>query len=189
MKPTVKAALIFAAIYVAFKIVLFQSNLQNDLDFKVAAIFLNTLLLLMATFLGLIWSKKSEKNMASVFVHDIKIALQGAMVYAMFVGVFTYVYYEYIDSNYMEDRIEQYMAAAESYKVDDIDRNLYPEEWTDAAIKADIIEKERDASTQITTPAKLSAITLMGLFALGAFYAFVITIIYRKLFARYQAAP
>ena len=183
MKPTVKAALIFVAIYVAIKIVLFQSNLQHDDNWSMLGIFANMLFILLASFLGMVWHKRSEQNMESIFLSDMKIAMQGAMTYALLIGLFTYSYYSFIDTGHMDVRIDKIMTGFEDFDAS----TLTPEQNPTGLTTEQWIQKERDAAKDFYSPWLQSAITTLGLFVLGMIYALIITILYRRVFSKMQS--
>ncbi len=190
MKPTVKTALIFVAIYIAIKILIFKSDLQHDESWSMAGTYANMLFILLSSFIGLSWYKKTDKYAKSSFGADLKIAMQGALVYTILVGSFTYVYYNNIDTEFTQVKIDNYMAGMNSFEITEEDRILFPPEFTDAQIKEDIIEREREsAEERMFTPGSISGITTVGLFILGAIYALIVTLVYRKFFTPTRPGP
>ncbi len=99
MKPTVKFGLIFAAIWIGFKLILFSTLTGPDRYNLQPAILANILCLLLAITLGLYFHKRNATEQSNA-LGDIKSAMGAGMIYTMIVTVFLYFYYSKIDPEY-----------------------------------------------------------------------------------------
>ena len=171
MKATLKYALIFSFISIVAKIVLWQTGLlenETTLTFKVYI-----LALLLSIFLGLNETKEKEQTEAATFGEDFKIALRSVVLYAIIMSFFTYIFYKFIDWEYMYDRIAERMVAAESFELT-AEANVHNKS------REDFLEGERKFAEFAFSAHWYSTITLAGFMIIGSISAGIITVFVNK---------
>ncbi len=181
MKPTVKFGLIFAAIWIGFKLVLFSTLTGPDRYNLQPAILTNILCLLLAITLGLYFHKRKATEQSNA-LGDIKSAMGAGMVYTIIVTFFLYFYYSKIDPEY-----NQHQRSEAAMQVDKMLQD--PEEFkklkasnadfevmSKAEIRASLLtNQEALYSTQAVT-----TISLLGMLMLATVNSILITIVMRR---------
>src|SRR5690554_2615762 len=105
MKPTLKIGLIFAAVWIALKLLFWQLGIFQE-SIHITGL-INTLFLLLAIALGLYFQKKKEGLSNGTALTDVKNALQSGVLYTVIVSVFLYFYYDSINPEFTENRINE----------------------------------------------------------------------------------
>ena len=108
MKPSVKVALVCSLISIGITLVFFYSG-KSDVWFAKGAL-VNLFLLISAIGVGVFLYKKSEGFSEKGFVDDLKMAMQGGIVFTIMVSGFTYFYYSKIEVNLLEDFRQEKLA-------------------------------------------------------------------------------
>lgn len=182
MKPTVRVALIFVACYMAVKIGVFAAGVQHEDIGSILPIFGNMLFILLAVFFGLRVAKKEDAGKPTIFLHDMKMAMQSAVTYTLLIGIFSYCYYRFIDVDFMNVKIDEFMANGEGFDA----ATLSPEQNPQGFTTEEIIEKERDAAAGFYNSAMQSSLTTLGTFLLGGLYSLIVVLFYRKVLTRFE---
>lgn len=181
MKPTVKFGLIFAAIWIGFKLVLFSTLTGPDRYNLQPAILTNILCLLLAITLGLYFHKRKATEQSNA-LGDIKSAMGAGMIYTMIVTVFMYFYYSKIDPEYIEHQrseaamqLEKLLNDPEEFKKMKESNGDF-EVMSKDEIRASLItNQEAMYSTQAVT-----TIGLLGMLMLATVNSILISIVMRR---------
>ena len=181
MKPTVKFGLIFAAIWIGFKLVLFSTLTGPDRYNLQPAILANILCLLLAITLGLYFHKRNATEQSNA-LGDIKSAMGAGMVYTMIVTVFLYFYYSKIDPEYNQHQrseaamqLEKMLNDPEEFKKLKGSNGDF-EVMSKDEIRASLItNQEAMYSTQAVT-----TIGLLGMLMLATVNSILISIVMRR---------
>ncbi len=183
MKATTKYALVFASLWIILKIVLFQ--LQLGQDSFIIGIFANLLFILLAIFLSLIELGK-QRNQPVSFLTDVKASAQSAMVYAVVIAAFIFVYNSYIDPGFGEARVAS-IIEFEMAKVEDWDniKSTLPADFQNMT-KEEYAAKTREHFEKQYAPIRQATMSLLGLVVTGLLYAFLITFLYRKVWSKFR---
>jgi hypothetical protein len=182
MKPGVKYGLIFSAIWVIYKIVLFQLDLgQHELIYGV---FGNLLLILLAIFFTVYEvTQKREKESPMGFLSDVKNGMQSVGVYSLVVIGFVLVQYTIIEPDYLENRVNAIMAEAE--------KQDYEEEQRKNSMLKDVsrqeyLEKARKDHEAINSLKVIVPFYLIGMMFIGMLYSFIVTLLNRRVWSHFQ---
>ena len=181
MKPTVKFGLIFAAIWIGFKLVLFSTLTGPDRYNLQPAILANILCLLLAITLGLYFHKRNATEQSNA-LGDIKSAMGAGMIYTMIVTVFLYFYYSKIDPEYNQHQrseaamqLEKMLNDPEEFKKLKGSNGDF-EVMSKDEIRASLItNQEAMYSTQAVT-----TIGLLGMLMLATVNSILISIVMRR---------
>lgn len=180
MKPTVRVALIFVALYAIIKVVILQAGLNLDERWSIMIMFVNMLLLLLATFFGLHAAKKAEGYPKGVFVGDFKNSMQAALTYSICISVFVLIFYNFIDTETFTFKIQQHVEQAQQFEMSDLPEGSNPQNKT----REEIIAEMRTNAEGMFSPNRHFLLTLLATFVLSLFYSLLVTLIYRKILQR-----
>ncbi|MDG1332760.1 MAG: DUF4199 domain-containing protein [Crocinitomicaceae bacterium] len=189
MRITVKIGLLFAAIWIGLKMVLFATQVGASRYDLTVPILTNILCLLLAISIGLYLHKSAEKEYTNA-LGDIKNGLSAGVPYIIIVSVFLYFYYTKIDPEYNQHQRSE--AAMQLEKLLDDPDDLQKMRDSNAEFEVMSVEEIRESiiSNQeaMYSPQAVTTISLLGMLILATFNSIFITIIYRKLIFR-QAPP
>ncbi|MFK7783847.1 MAG: DUF4199 domain-containing protein [Crocinitomicaceae bacterium] len=182
MKITVKIGLIFAAVWISLKMILFstQSGAERyDLTLPIMA---NILCLLLAISVGLYLHKRKETEYTNA-LGDIKNALTAGVPYIVIVSVFIYFYYTKIDPEF--NRHQQAEAAMQLEKMLDDPKELQALRDSNAEFEVMTVEELRESLTDnqqaMYSAQAVTTVSLLGMLILATFNSIFVTIVYRKL--------
>jgi len=181
MRPSIKIALIFVAIWFAVKMLFFWFQLfQDEAGVKILVMW-NILCLLLAISIGTLVEKKREKQSEGSALGDIKRAMGGGMVYTVIVSVLLYVYYAQIDPGYNERQIaiaEQavHKALDDPKQFAEIKKN--PE--MQSLSKEEIFRKASANQRAIFSAGSTMTLSLLGMLLLSTINSIVVTVVYRR---------
>lgn len=185
MRITVKIGLLFAAIWISFKLVLFATltgAARYDMTF---AIMTNILCLLLSISVGLYLHKRKQTEYESA-LGDIKNAMSAGVPYILVVSIFLYFYYTKIDPEYNQHQRSE--AAMQLEKLLDNPEDLV--ELKKANAEFEVMSKDQIRESIISnqeamySPQAVTTISLLGMLILGTFNSIFVTIVYRKLVFR-----
>lgn len=181
MRPSLKIAILFAAIWFLVKMVFFWFQLfQDEAGVKILVMW-NILCLLMAISIGTLVEKRREDRSESSTLGDIKGAMAGGMVYTVIVAGLIYLYYAKIDPGYNERQI----ANAELAIKTTLDN---PKQFAEikarpefhSKTKEEIFKQARDNQRAIFSPGSTMTLSLLGMLLLSTINSIVITIVFRR---------
>lgn len=106
MKNTKAFILVSAALWVGLKLYFFMTGRQTEgLSY---AVLLNMLLLLAIVFIAIYLRHKNAEE-ENHFLDDVRAGMKAGGYYIILIGLFSYVYYQYIDPAFLLDRIDERM--------------------------------------------------------------------------------
>lgn len=190
MRITVKIGLLFAAIWISIKLVLFVTMTgaaRYDLTF---AIMTNILCLLLSIAVGLYLHKRKETEDSSA-LGDIKSAMSAGVPYILIVSLFLYLYYTKIDPEY--NRHQRSEAAMQVEKLLNSPEDLAELRKSNAEFEVMSVDQMRESiisnSDAMYSPQAVTTVSLLGMLILATFNSIFVTIVYRKLVFRRLPPP
>lgn len=170
-----RIALIFALLFVILKLTLFNMGKHEDL--YVVVVFGNIFFILMTMIFGLRTWKKANPGKRS-YTDDVKITMQGAVLYVVLVSAFAYLYYTGIDKQFIATRIQERVEIAEKADFDELQKK-HPEKLS-GKTREDFIDEEREQAILWYSPFFMSTLMLMAGLIISLFYSFLIAWFWRK---------
>lgn len=183
MKITLKIGLLFAAIWIAFKLIFFATGwVGYDV---VPSVMLNILCLLLAIAVGLYLHKRTSDPEANA-LSDIKNGLTAGLPYALIVSTFLYFYYEKIDPDFTAHQVSERSYELEKMLDDPTRLKEIKESNSDFEVmtKEEILEKGREQIESNYSPKFTMTVSLLALLLLATLYSILITVIYRRIIFR-----
>ena len=185
MRITVKIGLLFAAIWIGLKMVLFATQVGASRYDLTVPIMTNILCLLLAISLGLYLHKSRETEYTNA-LGDIKNGLSAGVPYIVIVSVFLYFYYTKIDPEYNQHQRSE--AAMQMEKMLEDPKELQALRDSNAEFEVMTVDELRESLTSnqeaMYSAQAVTTISLLGMLILATFNSIFITIIYRKLIFR-----
>lgn len=170
MKATLKYALIFSFASIIAKIIMWQKGLLETDATPSSMIYLAALLI--SIFLSLNEVKTKEQTEPTSYFTDLKVAMRSVSYFTIIIAVFTFIYYKYIDWDFMYDRIAARVDAAEALE-------LTKENNLRGLTKEEFVDSERKIAETIFSPSTHATITLMGFMLIGGIYSTLLTFLVR----------
>jgi hypothetical protein len=181
LKITIKIGILFALIWMLVKY-LYHFIYPNSTEIKFT-ILINMLLLISSIALGLYLHKKLEGFKQGNMLSDIKNALTSGVFYTLFVSLFIYVYYAFINPQFNEHQINEIKTSIK--KEIDSEKGLKDIRKSQAAFEVKTknqIYLELIKGPEMFYSAKSTFIlSLLSLLLLSTLYSILITVIYRKI--------
>ncbi len=198
MKVTVKMGLLFAAIWIASKMIFFITGITEKEI--IPSVLLNILFMLMAISFGLYFHKRKEiKNHfdaktidnldvsdvlleESSMLSDIKNGLKSGVPYAIIVSLFLFFYYDTIDPDFNQHQISEAEMGIQKLLDNPAELDKIRAENEDFEVMTkDEIYNSMVQGPQIFYNAKSTAIvSMLALLMLATLNSIFVTIIYRK---------
>ena len=184
MKNKIKFSLLFAVLWIFFKLLLFWFGYA--VSSVTPAIFGNIFCLLAAISIGLFIHKKNELLDKGNALNDIKKSLSIGMPYAVIVSIFIYFYYSKIDPQYNQRQIQKAQVLIDTTLKNEVKfEQLKKENESFEVMSKERIRKELiKGPKSFYTASATSLVSLLSLMMLSTFYSILLTIIYRKFFFR-----
>ena len=184
MKNKVKFSLIFASIWIFYKLILFWFG--STINTVTPSIFGNIFCLLAAISVGLFIHKKNETTEKGNAINDIKTSLSVGMPYAVIVSLFIYVYYSKIDPEYNQRQIHKAQVLIDKTLKNEVKfEELKKENESFEVMSKERIRKELiKGPKSFYTASATSLVSLLSLMMLSTFYSILLTVIYRKFIFR-----
>ena len=147
---------------VGAKLALYLVNLPQE-KMAMYTIFMLLLVILVGSFFTVRKFKmiSSDIDMKSL----VKAGMKSTTLFAVFMGIFVFIYYSYIDTHYFPDLIADRIELAKAAAVENPDINL---------------ENVQKMGEMWFSPKTHATITLFGLTVAGAIYSFFISLFMRK---------
>lgn len=190
MRITVKIGLLFAAIWIGFKLILFTTQtgpVRYDLTFPILT---NIMCLLLAISVGLYLQKRKETEYTSA-LGDIKNALSAGVPYILSVSIFLYLYYTKIDPEYNQHQLSE--AAMQMEKMLEDPKELQALRDSNAEFEVMTVDELRESLTSnqkaMYSARAVTTISLLGMLILATFNSILVTIVFRKLIFRRTPPP
>lgn len=180
MKVSVKTGAICAAIWILAKLTMFYAGMNDSL---VPGIMLNTFLMLAAIAIGLYLTKVKQDD--SNTLTDIKDAMSASLPYTVILSAFMYMYYDGIDTEFLEHRNSERMTA--------IEKSIEGEQWDifrkenpnfETMSREEYLTQQQENTDLFLSPKSVALMNLLGGLVLGTFYSIFVAIIYRRVVFR-----
>ncbi|MCI5056654.1 MAG: DUF4199 family protein [Flavobacteriales bacterium] len=167
MKASVKYGLLGALAAFFIDILLFVFG-WNEIDRVVLyTVFFNILLLLLAIFFGLRKESATVENPPGSFGLNFRIGMQANLVFTVSLALFTLVYYKYVDSDYLQKKIDKRVEQAEAY---DISKHDFKDSAVEPMTQEEFVANEKAFAERIYTPFFHSTMKMVGLTVMGVVY-------------------
>lgn len=186
MSKPVRFALLFSAIYIVFEIILVSVQLNREQNFRLIAIGVNMMGLLLTVGTSILSNFNAKKRLGVSMIEDIKVGIKSASVYALIISSFLFSYYKWIDPKYPEVIMEQRIAYTESEEfkkgLEEQMRNN-PDFYKGKSLE-DIRDNEIEGIGVILDSNKVFLMSLLSLLILGMFYSFAIMALNRLVLSK-----
>ena len=168
MRASYKYSLIVSGISIVSVIILWIAGLLEDNALLPPMIYSGALLL--GIFLAL--NEYKTTDVGKDFIDDLKTSLQVVGYFSIFIGIFTFLYYKYIDWEFVYDQIASKIDAATNGEIT-------PENNPDGLTREEIIEKERATAESFISPSSIAFATFILTVITGFTYSIILTFIIR----------
>lgn len=187
MKPSLKVAFLFAAIWIGLKLLFNNLGLFQD-DIRIPGL-INMFFLVAAVSFGLYLEKKKEGFGAGTAMTDIKNAMTAGVPYILIVSIFMYFYYDRINPTFIEnrktERMDQYYENMQRPTYVDSLKLQNPD--VEALSDEEIYRKIKEETDGNLAPYSMFIFSLLGLLIMAVTFSIFITLIFRKiLFREYE---
>ncbi len=145
----------------SLRILIFAQNWQFS-SWEYLYFFGNPFVMMTGIFLGIRLYKQLNEKKTS-FLSDVKAGMKVAGMYAVLMAAFAYLYYSFIDSEYLMLKLEAQIQTAIENGANDGN-----------------VTKHRENGSFFLSAYFMSTITLVGFIILGTFYSSLITFFVRK---------
>ena len=181
MKVTLKTGIIFALIWIIFK--LSYHLILPDTTELTVSIFVNMFLLISAISFGLYFHKKKEGTTEGNALSDIKAAMSSGVPYSVLVAIFMFLYYNNINPQFIENvrkpKIEVLNKELSSPKYIAKLKRLNPE--LETKTKAEIYQAGLSNINAQVSPKSTAILSILGMIFLSTIYSILVTVIFRKI--------
>ena len=184
MKPSIKVAVVCS--FISIVITMTLHSLGKSLLAYETSSFMNLFLLLASIAGGLFLYKKTEKFSKKSFIEDIKVALQGGLIFTLLISGFVYYYHTKINTSIIDEKVDDYIEVISENVPNEavfLEMKKGDKTWKDKTY-LDYIENQEDSARGFISAFSLSIMhTLVGL-VLTIFFSIFTTIILRKVVLR-----
>ncbi|HIP35488.1 MAG TPA: hypothetical protein EYG85_01390 [Crocinitomix sp.] len=180
MKPSVKVALVSVLISISLALIMLYLNL-NTLWFS-SSNFIHIFLLLTSIAVGLFLTKKVTAFAQLHFLEDIKIAMQGGMMYVIFMGFFIYYYHSSLDTSIVDTkRLEWIQSIEENVPNEQVYLELQEKDptWRGKSY-LDYIENQHDSVYAFISAKSIAIANVVAGLFLTLFFSIFSVLILRK---------
>ncbi|PCJ86992.1 MAG: hypothetical protein COA57_05290 [Flavobacteriales bacterium] len=174
---SLKFALVFASLSILLKLGLFTANILPKSDGTFYLIAVNLMFILLAVFFSINKARVKLNGMPRSVASYAKEGMKSAAVFALTMALFGYIYYQYIDADYLPNMIEQRIAAAENADFEQLQKdNLQFSKIT----KEEFIHAQKEQAQTILSPFSQGTFTLFGYLLIGVVYSLLTAFLMRK---------
>ena len=145
------------------KLLLFLMNLEQETMAKYT-IFVNLMVILVGSFFTV--RKFKMNNAGSGLKEEVKQGMKTTTTFALLLSLFVLIYYNFIDTHYFPDLIEDRVELARQAMPDNPNIDL---------------ENVRRTGETMFSPNTHATLTLFGLTLVGGVYTFIIALVMRKI--------
>lgn len=183
MKITVKTGLIFALVWIAFKMIFYLTGaLQAQI---VPSVMLNILCILLAISVGLYKQKRQETEHTSA-LHDIKNGMSAGVPYTLIVSCFLYFYYSSIDPEFNKHQIAEAEIGIEKMLSDSTEFEAIKRTRPEFEVmgKEEIFKELIQGPRGFYKASTTMTVSMLALLLLATINSIFVTIVYRKIVFR-----
>lgn len=148
---------------IAAKLILFLTGVEQE-SMALLTICVNLIVVLFGSFFAVRHYKIG--NPGSSIRAQVKYGMKATTFFALLLSMFVLIYYEYIDTHYLDNMIAERVELAKSQLETNPDIN---------------IDQVRNVGEMMFSPRTHATITLFGLTFIGALYTLIIAIILKKI--------
>jgi hypothetical protein len=171
------SAIIFAALYMIIRVLLFLTGFDDDQYKYIVGL---NLLFIILSIAGALYANYLSGKEIVLFPDEMKVAMRAVSVYAITLTLFTFVYYSYIDAGFAQRKIDVLQ-----YEIEKTDYSSMPDQENPLIVlgltKEEFVEKEVEKASTFLSSFSQATLTLMALMAVGLIYSLILVIIRMKL--------
>ena len=184
MNSSVKLGIGFALIWMIVKMAMHLMAMDDEIIYYVS-IALILLFIPLGIFLGI---RNSQKRGKTIFFDDLKEGMKPAAIMVILISIFTFIYYKEMGSSTLEawksDRYKKEMLKIEKAG----GWNKFVERNDNQQMKEisfeDYQDNFKENQEMVFSASSVAVIGLMGWTLVSLFYAFLLTLFYRKVLTR-----
>tara|TARA_B110000285_G_scaffold84467_1_gene96916 strand:- start:1256 stop:1819 length:564 start_codon:yes stop_codon:yes gene_type:complete len=179
MRITVKTGLLFAAIWIAFKMMFFMTGLTGD-SIQTSAM-INILCLLLSISVGLYLVKRGATEETSLMT-DIKNGMTSGVPYILVVSIFMYIFYSEINPEFISHLKAEKIQAMKTMLDDPEELARLKSDNADFEVmsKDQIFERMKQGPENTLSAKATSVLNLLALLLLATMNSIFVAVIYRK---------
>lgn len=178
MSASLRGGLTGAAIFIIIKCLLFVNGTHDK--YYNLVILSNIACVLIAVVSGMWWARDKHGKIFSNGLDRMKAGMRSGAVYAIIVSVFVYLYYNNIDKEFVQKKVQERVRLAE--KADFTVLQKQNPEKLQEKNRADFIDDERESAELWYSPFMICTLTLVGLMVVAMIYSIVVSLFFKYLF-------
>lgn len=184
MKPSIKIAFVCSILSIGFTLAFyFAGKFQQGYE---AGPFLNLFLLLASISGGVFIVKKKENFIDRSFLEDIKYAMQGGIMFTIFVSLFVYYYHSSLDTSIIDTKVAALMEMSDKNVPDEVTYKEFQKTdktWQDKTFM-DYKENQEDQFRSMVSAEAFALVHVVVGMLLTLFFSIFVTLILRKVVLR-----
>lgn len=169
-------AILFGLIYIIIRLLFFYYGFGED-QYKYL-VSINLLFIVLVVGLSLFGNY--IKGLKPFFPNEMKASMRGVSLYAIFLSLFIFVYYNSIDSGFFDRKLDAFR-----YELENTDYNALPDVDNPLKVlelsKVDFVDREMEKAESFNTPFAWSTLTLIGIMVVGLVYSLAMVFLRIKL--------
>lgn len=167
-------ALFASAAAILSKLVLFQIHAEYQYT-----VYANILFLLIAIFFG-IRQGMIDNSGSTTYLNDVKSGARTAAVFAVIIALFAYVYYNNINPEFLQSKIDERMVLVENITPEEIETLKSEGKIAQDLTKEHLINKELENTQNFYSPFFYATLSLIGYLIVGIVYSLFLSLILRN---------
>ncbi len=187
MFDTKRIGLIMGLTWIIVKLILFNVGVTGD-NGLAAGVSINLLLLIVAIFISVRAAHLKDRRL--IFLESVKSGMKQGAIYALIVAGFIYVHYNWIDKDYLADKVEsrveheaeriQEQGGWEEFKKKADDDRL------ESMTKDDYLDDMRDAQKGFISAQSAMLFSLVSMISVSFIYSLLVSVFYRKVLLKHE---
>ncbi|MES2799157.1 MAG: hypothetical protein V4638_04010 [Bacteroidota bacterium] len=184
MRITVKIGLIFAAIWIAVRMIPFLMG--NSFVQITPFVMMNILCVLLAIAIGLYLHKKNTKEDDNNLLGDIKNGMSAGLPYTMVVSLFLYFYYGKIDPAFNAHKISEFSVGLKKDMANPISFQKIKDSNPEFEVKTrkEIYDSLMQGPKSFFNAGSTMVISMLALLLLSTIYSILVSVVFRRLIFR-----
>lgn len=169
-------AVLFGLLYIIIRLLFFYYGFGED-NYKYLV---SINLLFIVLVIGLTLFNSYLQGSKPFFPTEMKASMRSVSLYAIFLSLFIFIYYNSIDSGFFNRKLDVFRYELENRDYDalpDIDNPLKVLELS----KVEFVEREMEKAESFNTPFAWSTLTLIGIMVVGLAYSLALVLLRIKL--------
>lgn len=184
MKPSIKIAFVCSIISIGFTLAFYYAG--KSVQGYEAAPFINLFLLLTAISGGVFMFKKKENFLERSFLEDIKYAMQGGIMFTIFVSLFVFFYHSKMDTSIIDSKVTALLEMSDkNVPNEEVYKELQKNDktWQDKTFM-DYKENQEDQFRSMVSAEAFALVHVVVGMLLTLFFSIFVTLILRKVVLR-----